>query len=112
MKMIKVTIMGIDTELPEFRACKHCGKEDCRLGGVFYPEYCNACKGSEWYETHLKEQSLQRKKHSGIDDAFKANKPAGIYEGRGRQVVVNHKGDIIDNVPYKPRPAGRKDWKL
>lgn len=99
--------MGIS--IPEYQDCSWCHKKDaCRFSGYGYVQPCNACRNTEKFEKYMKEKQKEKDDLGGIDNALKAGRPAAVWEGRGRQVVTNHKGDIISNVPYKPRQLGRK----
>ena len=107
---IKRLIMGQMVELDRYAVCDWCKKKRCEFDVFGYSQPCPKCRDTKKYQEYRKKKDIEYKNSFGQDDALKANKPAAVWEGKGRQVVVNHKGDIISNVPYKPRPTGRKDW--
>jgi hypothetical protein len=105
--MKTIRIAGI--ELAEYTDCPRCKKKEaCRFKRFAYEAVCIDCQNSKEYQ----DEQEKKDKIGSINNAFRVNKPAAIWEGRGRHIVTNYKGDIIADVPAKPRPLGRKDWKL
>lgn len=107
---MEISVMGMKVMVDEYKFCERCKKGKCRFNGLGYPKYCPKCMSSKWYEDEVKRKAKEDEKYTGMADALTADKPAAIWEGRGRQIVTNKKGNIIANVPYKPRPTGRRDW--
>lgn len=109
----KVLVMGIAIE--KYEKCIWC-KEKTSVFGIWgYTQPCDKCRDTEKYDKFRKKENERQEKiksNMGMDEALNANKPAAIWEGRGRQVITNSKGNIIDNVPYKRRPLGRKGTKI
>lgn len=102
-----IEIMGV--KLPDKTTCPWCGKpESCPFYKYAYLTPCNECRLTPKYDAWLVEH--EKNKPGAIENALKSNKPAAVFEGRGRDIVVNHKGDVIANVPHKERDAGKKDW--
>lgn len=104
------TISIFGSEIPRYIDCPRCkAKDACVFDRVAYSTPCPKCKASK--EFQKEEEKKNKNKLGSIEDAFKVNKPAAVWEGRGRQIFTNYKGDIIADEPSKPRPVGKKDWK-
>lgn len=113
MKTITRIIYGQKVEFEPARDCDKCGAKKAvkRVDSVhfpFYPQPCPKCRESkEWQELQAKTDRMT--KGTSEAERVRKNTPAAVYEGGGRQIVVNQKGDVIKNVPYRDRKVGVKD---
>lgn len=113
--METITIFGV--KLPKYKDCPRCGKKDgCVFDRCGYRPVCWDCYESLDYQEEQKRKDEENRRLGiggrSIDQIMKDKVPAAMWEGKGRQIVTNRNGDIIANVPAKPRPLGRKDWKI
>ena len=101
--MSDITVMGV--KIPRYQDCNKCGaKGACQFTTWTYDQPCADCK--------LKApQSSESEFAWKNGNPLKNREPAGVWEGNGRRVITNHKGDIIRDDPYRPTEPGRKDWK-
>lgn len=106
----KTTVLGI--EIDAYTECMWCKEKRSVFDRVAYLQPCEYCRDTPKYRDYKNEKEKEYNKTFGMDAALNASKPAAIWEGRGRQVITNSKGNVIDNVPYKPRPLGRKGTKI
>lgn len=97
-----VTIMGCT--IPRYIDCPWCGqKYACKFGAVTYSIPCDECKATEKYE-----QQQKNKLHGdAIGQVFKNKQATSVWNYKGRNLYINHKGDIIKDEPYRPLKAGR-----
>lgn len=104
----KIKILGIDLDM--YTECMWCEKKRAVFDKVAYRQPCDSCRCTKRYEEYVKKKDQEDKKFSGMKDALRAGKAVAVWEGKGRQVTTDHRGNILDNVPAKPRPVGKKDW--
>jgi nitrate reductase beta subunit len=115
IEMIDVSIMGMKMKLEKYKECEWCHKKKTAKwttnNGVpgYYPQPCYECRETERYQKLEEERASYR--GGGIDGALKNQKATAMYQYKGRDVFVNHKGDIIKDTPSRPRETGKKDWK-
>ena len=90
----KFELFGIEFDL--YAECIWCHQKTAKFDRVAYAQPCYKCRETKRYEEYKKDEDKKWDNAFGQDDALKANKPAAVFQGRGRELVINHKGDVIE----------------
>lgn len=97
---------------PKWVDCEWCGDNlSVMFTGVAYSQPCEHCKGTEKYAKLNSEKKKNKESALLMDHALKSDKATAVWEGRGRMIRTNYKGDMISNEPYRPLENGRTDNK-
>ena len=106
----KFVLFGM--EFDRYAECIWCHQKTAKFDRVAYAQPCYKCRETKRYEEFKKEEDKKWDNAFGQNDALNANKPAAIYHGKGKEVVINSKGDILSEQSIKHRPLGRPDTKI
>lgn len=105
--MEEIEVLGI--KIPRYIDCPKCGnKESCKWAGYAYAVPCEKCRDTKEFE---EQQAKHEKVQDHIGNAIKSHQIAGVWQYKGRNIYTNHKGDVIDDEPYKPLKSGDPEWK-
>ncbi len=106
----KFILFGV--ELDRYAECIWCHEKTARFDRVAYEQPCQKCRATEKYEAFKKQEDEKWSHAFGQDEALNVNKPAAIYHGKGKEVIINSKGDILSEGTIKQRRLGRPDAKI
>lgn len=103
------TIKLFGVEFPDKVKCDWCGKPDaCFWDRVAYVQPCFDCRQTPKYL----EVEQEAEKRKSADDAYKnavrQNTITSVWQGKGKDVLVNANGDIVSEHTHRPHATGRK----
>ena len=99
------TVKIFGTEIPRYAECPWCHKKNaCQFRTWTYDTPCDKCKATKKYQDKI-DNHVPVKDHIG--EAFKSQRPTAVFTKMGRNLFVNHKGDIIKDESWRPLKAGK-----